>query len=703
MKKNIVLALLSIIITAGPLAGQVDHGYLIDKYWFYRERLNYYVSNGYDGSMRGEGMVAGIRNKQSSDVISYGDQMVHFGYYIGVLATEYALLTYYGQDATATLHELDIALNCYVRDDECEGRKPWYKYFGYYDGFHMRQDVPVTFIQDHPELNTGLTSADGVSVLDAGSPAWVAHVSANDYLNWDVNPGGTPYPVYQTDAEMKTGSMSQDNAIGLIKGLALVDKCIPEGYYAHEKAKEIADKVITRMWGGGSWIILDPNQEAVPRGANAFFYAVPLTVINMAMGNPMLPSGANAANTNLSWQTMQYFGQGAENNCMTLTMAALCDCWNGSMVGLAGINTTGGCIYQLSGQDNWDTFYLLLWGFLHDKTAANLSMTKVTDQLLAAPCNGPYCYDSLTHNHAPEGWASTYKFEQASDYQNHGKTGSQGNYNGLDYMLLYNLYHLVNLRNGLQPIAFMDLVNRNLSGSLPTCRYAPEIPLAITYGDDSRNAIIDAFKTITSVQVIDNYLHSGYSTTLNENQCPGIGSYDAGNVTYRAGKSIVLKPGFEARSGCYFHAYINPFDCNNLKSSETGNPYDFHNQNEYIKKENPANGTMTNPWNADGMFAEYLAASGTSGDIANEQPFNLTASPNPFSGRTTLYFDPVVSGNIVCTIYNINGIIVFHKEKQAHQGTPVSVELSGSDWPSGTYCCVITAGDKIAKLNLIKQ
>lgn len=700
MKKKLYVHLLCILFFSAPLYSQVDHGYLIDKYWYYRQRLKYFVDEGTNGSLPGEGMVAGIRNKQSSDLISYGDQMVHFGYYLGVLATEYALLTYYGQDASATLDELNIALNCYVRVDECEDNPPWNQPFALYDGFHMRQDVPSSFLQNHAQLNEGLTSADNVAAVDPGSPAWVEHVSANSLLNWDVNPGGSPYQYFQTAEEMKLGSMSQDNAIGLIKGLALVYKCLPQGTYAHEKAREIAGKVISKIWGGGSWVILDPNQEAVPRGSTALCYAVPLTVINMAMGNPMLPSGPNAGNANISWQTLQFFGTGAENNCMTLTMAALCDCWNGSLTGQAWLNTTSGCIYQLSGQDNWDTFYLLLWEYLHDRSSPRLSLGKVEDQLMAAPCNGPYCYDSLNHVHAPNGWASTYKFEQAAPYQNHGKTGSQGNYNGLDYMLLYNLYHLINLRDGQQPIPYMDLVNRELTGVLPTCSYHEAIPLSVTYGDDARNALYDAFNTIRSDQVVDIILHPRSTSTLFNNQCPEVGSEDAGNVTYRAGERITLKTGFRAIQGSYFHAYIQPFDCDHLRSVNPDNPYHFHNETVALHSPESGQGSAGNAWDTESAYREYLSFAGEPDDSSTSG--ELRVFPNPSADRFTLVFIPQEQGQAEIQIRNLQGTLVYEVSLDVAAGIPANIEIPGKDFKAGAYFGILREAERVQTFRLIK-
>ncbi len=665
---------------------------LLSKYWKYRLRLKYFVIPGNAGQLRGEGMVAGIRNQQSTGLISYGDQMVHMGYYLGVLATEYALLVSYGQDASATLQELNTALDCYVRNDLCESRMPWYKNFDTYDGFHMRQDVPESFIVEHPQINEGLTSTDIVGSLSPGRPAWVEHVSANDYQNWEVEPGGTPHLVFQSDQDMKNGSMSQDNAIGLLKGLALVHKCIPSGYYAHDKASEIANKVITRMWGAGSWIILDPNKEAVPRGSDAYFYSIPLTVINLTMDNPPLPSPVLAQNANLTWQGLQYVPTEPMNNCMTMTMAALCDCWNGSLVGLPGVNTTKGCIYQLSEQDNWDTFYLLLWEYLHDKSTSLLSMGKVRDQLIAAPCDGPYCYDSVMHIHAENGWASTYKFEQGEDFQNHGKIGSQGNYNGLDYMLLYNLYHLVSLRDNYTPSAFINMISMNLSGELPMCHYNNSIT---NIGSSQHPSHYQAFETIVSNQLIDTYVHPA-EPIWNIGNCPTIGSFDPGRVTYRAGKSILLQAGFHAVAGSYFRAYIEGFDCPDLQKKDTNNNLNDH-QLPAIMAESQGE------WNVEAALEAILGTYNDSSSMPTNNSLSLSVFPNPFSERVILRFNLPINTDVSLSIYNVNGLVVYSSIFMNVKAGANSIEVNTQELSSGQYCIVLKADNIIASKNIIKE
>lgn len=77
----------------------------------------------------------------------------------------------------------------------------------------------------------------------------------------------------------------------------------------------------------------------------------------------------------------------------------------------------------------------------------------------------------------------------------------------------------------------------------------PDNPVFYEFGTDFRPAKFVAFNTLESTQEI------GLQTQPVITDNPG-------NVTYVAGTSIHLKPGFKVKEGCYFHAYINELHCN---------------------------------------------------------------------------------------------------------------------------------------------
>ena len=130
------------------------------KYWFYRNRLKYFVV---PGSKIGESQIVCVRNKiiesdqgyidPGRENIDFGQHGKHNGLYIGVLATEYYLLEQNGQtaDAAKTLSELNYALDAVITywDSLAE---PYWKhnngspYDGKYNGFFIRGNVPCDFL-----------------------------------------------------------------------------------------------------------------------------------------------------------------------------------------------------------------------------------------------------------------------------------------------------------------------------------------------------------------------------------------------------------------------------------------------------------------------------------------------------------------------------------------------------------------------------
>jgi hypothetical protein len=97
-------------------------------------------------------------------------------------------------------------------------------------------------------------------------------------------------------------------------------------------------------------------------------------------------------------------------------------------------------------------FYPLFHAYLHDEVYRG-DYQQIEDALNEAPYNGTYYYSANStgnqnsYNHpGVYGWRSKNRFEKPADakkdYQDVSKDGFRGEYAGLDYMLLHNLYYL---------------------------------------------------------------------------------------------------------------------------------------------------------------------------------------------------------------------------------------------------------------------
>jgi len=118
------------------------------KYWYYRDRLKYFVM---PGTQPGQSILCSRRNPSTEEhwdgteyTMDIDQPRMMMGFYIGLLATEYKLLKDNGQiaSANATLSELNLALEALIRMDKCESNVPWNCSQDYYDGFFTRCDVP---------------------------------------------------------------------------------------------------------------------------------------------------------------------------------------------------------------------------------------------------------------------------------------------------------------------------------------------------------------------------------------------------------------------------------------------------------------------------------------------------------------------------------------------------------------------------------
>ncbi len=138
------------------------------KYWYYRDRLEYFVM---PGTNAGQSLVVDIRNQpwnDKQDIIRFGQQYTRMGFYLGMLATEYKLLQDNGQyhELSAILYEIELALNALIRTDMHESGPPW-SYLGitedYWDGFFVREDVPPLFNAQYDAENYLIHFNEGLS------------------------------------------------------------------------------------------------------------------------------------------------------------------------------------------------------------------------------------------------------------------------------------------------------------------------------------------------------------------------------------------------------------------------------------------------------------------------------------------------------------------------------------------------------------
>ncbi len=187
--------------------------------------------------------------------------------------------------------------------------------------------------------------------------------------------------------------------------------------------------------------------------------------------------------------------------------------------------------------------------FPNDNTTYSAYLPSVKSALDDAPCVGPYNFGPFarpqfewTTNNRIEhtenrqdfnepvlGWNSSLDPPNIpKELQIHTKRVQFGEFNGIDYMMLHNLYRLT--ASGLSASAYyQDLSHRYINVPLPV------IPLCA----QPNHCVIRAFETITA----DNVVNSN------------------ADIDFKAGKYIDLKPGFYVAPGANLYAYIQPANC----------------------------------------------------------------------------------------------------------------------------------------------
>lgn len=568
MRKTII----TIVLFVFTLQGFPQDNYTnLIKYWSYRERLKYFVVPGI-GSAGLSCVVTERRTLYPDEELGYADQTQHLGWYIGVLATEYKLLQIYGGDTRKTLKELYYAMEAYKRLDMCESMPfpLWDESIDKLDGFFMRQDVPNDFCTNYlNELNEGIDPS-----YKWGNAAYVPGDIA--YVN-------SP----RRDLEKDLDEMSQDNAIYLMIGFSLVKRLLPygpitiydenniaihNGYNFVQKSIDYASLMINYIGkdtGKGRWMITNPDGNKVSRGPNAraFSYG-----FNKAY--KYFNGVESTYNNYWGYTVFNNSGLTTDNRNMMSVLGTIGNVWAQSK------------LKQKTDNHNWHPFFLMLSSVLHSSsnyfniiTDQDLYYDDAVFQINEAPCQGPFhmqefvdsvfipngaggynveyiytVYNPYTID-GVEGWSSTLKYAKDKNLQKEGSKRNiiWGTYNGLDYMLVYNLFHLMHYQD-LPSYLYHENINE--TRDFPICMVLHPFNIAIAKGNTSNPITIKAISTIST----DSYISASTNCLYLPN--------DAGHVSMVSGKKIVLKPGFKVENGAYFSAKIKPIKYEGCHLSE---------------------------------------------------------------------------------------------------------------------------------------
>ena len=434
-----------------------------EKYWDCRDRLKNEFMIGVGAEM-GMSIPASIRDTVSG-ILQWTDCTMALGEYIGVLAMEFRILANRSVSTDETVEELFYALYALNRlDYNAE------LFFGgtpSLNGFFMRDDIAedsldMDEVLEH--LNQGLSSHK-ITKLNS------------DYMN--LIP--------------RNNEESLDQAILLITGLGLVKRCVPEEvvYVEDKQAEEFQDfetslsleaghiikRIVNYMKEGDSVTVhldpADPNLYGIQGDAWDFLIKNPVTMMEVLRGPNafFLSKGYTSAKyhltgyesfttdivsdtlTNAIFLYMEYYILPNDQDFKAINLEAMANYWpeglqedttfteyNARILGPRSLIQSYEWIpmlHQLMFEGNKN--YLI--SIVLPDTLFYLDPTEYYEYLInQAPPEGPYNYgNSLYPNWE---WSSTSRTIQPGR-RGEISTAFPGNYDGLDYMIYYNMFTLL--------------------------------------------------------------------------------------------------------------------------------------------------------------------------------------------------------------------------------------------------------------------
>ena len=424
-----------------------------EKYWNYRFRLYGDGTSAYPGFVRpgtdlGESLpVDGffpdvdcyrswILNERDCEVadqagpignVRISDACQDLGYYIAVLATEYEVLNRTDQNTDSVVHELWLALKAFDRLDE--GAEQWYPGADpALDGFFLRDDVPGDFYRDPQSGILRFPHPDPII------PGYQCVSSA-----WSCG-----------DNSVDDGTFcSQDQMIYMITGLALVDKFIPESLiYNGDTLVTMARHDVHRMvkhLRDHDWTIRAPDGTTPPAqyGGSAATFSYKFAELGdlLTQNRYFEPTYQNAFSEDEGsslWFLAQEFveTQPVINQAMILTLTAITHNWDAE-------KQADVCIAADM------ELFALMQSVLYEEGLGDPRLPFIIEEFLdLAPWGGP-CHDFPGCKNV-EGWQTSNRWLHP-DQRNGLPDQEPSSFNGLDFMLLYNLYEIYKMQQGIMP------------------------------------------------------------------------------------------------------------------------------------------------------------------------------------------------------------------------------------------------------------
>jgi hypothetical protein len=402
------------------------------KYLKYRERfLNHFISvgEGKGRSLPFAHVIYKNDGKKGAHILQGGEQTHLLGTYIGFLGTEYLLYKKSGLDTSQSLLELYYALRALNRLDYYAETYNGYGQEPSLDGFFVREDVGEEFTRNNikgfqaSRANNRRGYERGMGIIGA-----VDSVENMEQIGCYEH---TP--------------MSQDHTIRILWGLNLLHHCLDDSIsyrnlpfldgeiYLKQEALNIFNRIIEKCKRDG-WILREPDGKEVK---NCFSRTGGIfTFRNNLLNAHHRLNQIDKVNLHLPVLARAVAGLTKVNG------------WLNTRLWLESKNLSGEAseTWHYSYKYGYETYFInygiLLYGWEFDAEKRKELRENSEFYLNVAPCEGPFYHTAADFSEL--GWATPDRTERSLEYQYMGIGHVRGNYSGLDYLLLHNLYYLVN-------------------------------------------------------------------------------------------------------------------------------------------------------------------------------------------------------------------------------------------------------------------
>ncbi|MES2132614.1 MAG: T9SS type A sorting domain-containing protein [Bacteroidota bacterium] len=607
------------------------------RYWYYRTRfINDFVKI---GEAQGDCICFPERNYNSSDGTSITakvgpDQIDIMNQYLSALALEYKLLSRNNQSTDETIREIFYILKTINRlDNEADwfwsSSAPTTDHMSGYpqtvnlNGFILREDMPHDYFDsttnagkpNYKHFNYAITEYN--STATAANLSYIGLNEINQLTNDNKFSNYQNFPSHGTSPQQKEDlTWVHDKYQSMLIAFMLLVKYIPDGtgYYENSTLQTFQDgesdilqevRNITnrchpyirgnRFGGTGSnWILQYPDGSNLPIGKDATPYSYPLAkmICYINSGYPFSPPCDSYQDLTSLTHGFTFYNLLPYNPIPSITPTLgsedgavfIGNCMAGSNAPVRAPNWSPlpvflpvNIVMPINSGSNRVEWTELLRRVLHQKGTLMQPETKYTDPISTAPCTGPFNYTG--GNDAGHDWKSQDRLEHPKSFYAPNTNAPPGNYPGVDYMLLHNLYYEYLNQQSDDGITELGVYKTayNLMDNYDT-RVWPRQAIVNAFGNGQSQSIligVDAnvsqvtnppgpgtlltTKQPAYIKVFQNLesiakIYATTSPAAPNNTIPA-------KVEYRAGKVIVLKDGFEVRSGADFHAYIKRYVC----------------------------------------------------------------------------------------------------------------------------------------------